>query len=116
MPFMERKGIGGGITPTVASLGEKIVVTSQRKTFKDKIYGIDIDKNNKTEGLHRGCAHRREWETPGRHARTAMASIGQGREKGGGEDGYPRGNIRRGGDDEPEIRHLSATTRRSAGI
>ena len=33
---MERKGIGGGIVPTVTSLGEKIVVTSQRKTFKDK--------------------------------------------------------------------------------
>ena len=33
---MERKGIGGGIAPTVASLGEKIVVPSQRKTFKDK--------------------------------------------------------------------------------
>ena len=33
---MERKGIGRGIALTVASLGEKIVVTSQRKTFKDK--------------------------------------------------------------------------------
>ena len=111
MPFMERKGIGRGIALTVASLGEKIVVTSQRKTFKDKIYGIDIDKNNKTEGLHRGCAHRRERKAPGRHARTAMEGIGQGREKGGGEDGYPRGNLRRGGDQEPEIRHLPAAAR-----
>ena len=92
------------------SQGEKIVVISHREFFfKTKDYGINIDKNNKTEGLHRGCAHRRERKAPGRHARTAMASIGQGREKGGGEDGYPRGNIRRGGDDEPEIRHLSAT-------
>ena len=33
---MERKGIGGGIALTVASLGEKIVVPLQRKTFKDK--------------------------------------------------------------------------------
>ena len=40
---MERKGIGRGIVPTVTSLGEKIVVTSQHKTFKDKIYGFDID-------------------------------------------------------------------------
>ena len=36
MPFVDRKGIGRGIVPTVASLGEKIVVPSQRKTFKDK--------------------------------------------------------------------------------
>ena len=44
---MERKGIGRGIALTVASLGEKIVVTSQHQTFKyTKDYGIDIDKNN----------------------------------------------------------------------
>ena len=41
---MERKGIGGGIALTVASLDEKIVVISHHEfIFKDKIYGIDID-------------------------------------------------------------------------
>ena len=110
MPTVDRKGIGGGIVPPFPSQVEKIVVISHREFFfKAKDYGIDIDKNNKTEGIKRGCAKRREREKPGRHTRNAMASIGQGREIGGGEDGYTRGNLRRGGDYEPEIRHLSAT-------
>ena len=35
MPFVDRKGIGGGIVLPFPSQGEKIVVISQRKTFKD---------------------------------------------------------------------------------
>ena len=37
MPFVDRKGIGGGIVLPFPSQGEKIVVISHRKTFKIKI-------------------------------------------------------------------------------
>ena len=55
MPFVDRKGIGRGIAPTVASLGEKIVVISHREKFlKTKFMELTLTRTTRRRGYTEG--------------------------------------------------------------
>ena len=70
MPFVDRKGIGGGIVLPFPSQGEKIVIISHRKTFKiknrnetniDEREGHDSDKRQERECRKKSDERRDEY-------------------------------------------------------